>query len=1159
MMIRKPVLKILLLSCLLFFTAVAFGQSPTTGQISGTVRDERGEAIAGAEVTVSSIENAAVRAAVSDGRGNFAVSLLAPGVYRVRISAAAFTAAEFVNVRVAITETTIRDATLTVAATDFGIVTVSPSIQRDGPTLGRVVDSRNLSELPLATRNFLQILALSPGTTVALPDNTALGRNSQNVSVNGARVTQNDFEINGVDANNITNNAAAGVAVPAPESVHEFKVQTSLYAAPFGRSGGGNIQAITRGGGNEFHGAGYEYFRNDALNANNPFLKAAGVDRPVLSRNVFGGMVGGPIRKDRLFFFVSYQGTRERNGASPNSLTSSVLIAPGLTNDRSQATLIATFHPQLPGNPPAAAINPVALALLNTRLPSGQFVIPTPLPDGHYSGSAISTYREDQFNANLDYRLGGNDWLTGRTFFSNGPLFFALPSGGANVPGFGADQKQRNALLSVQENHVFGPNLINEARVGYSFIRGDAIGQNPVRDTDLGITRANAQQFPGLGVIRIGPNGTNGIAFGNAGNNVDTQATVRSTTVPDMLSWIRGRHTIRMGVQANFYGNDLAANNNRRGQITFQSFNNFLLGSASASVYGDGIATRFLRAADYGLFVQDDWRVSNKLTLNLGLRYDLDLPPTETRGALSTFDPALYQPRMQVDGAGNPVGPPIGGFVQAGNVIPEFDLPNVPNVSKRLLTSVDPDNFGTRLGFAYAPFDSAELVVRGGYGIFYSRPSNAYIGTSINAPPLYTVRRSPAGGTVQFANPYFPVPAQSQFPVFVTGVALTGQIFDRNMRAAFFHQFNTSIQYSPGPDLLFEVAYVGGRGRNLIRDLAINQARLASPQNPIVNAVTGLAITTNTPAAANVALRAPFQGVEVGSFLQIQSTGRSNYNSLQLSLTKRLSRGLQFLASYTFGRSLDNASGGSDSMGEAKDTINIAGNQLDPAANRGLSDFDRTHRFVLSYLWDLPRPSFARGSRVAEFFFARWQIAGIVTGMSGLPIDIIDGGSGSFFGLSGGNNALVRPSWAPNATAASATSNIPAGYFFNPLAFIRPVVLNGQIIPSSSGTARANATGTDIGNVGRNVLRGPGQSNIDISLIKRFSISESRDIEVRAEFFNLLNRVNFANPVSNLSAVPATSIDANTGRITGTPGDFGRIVATSNNPRLVQLVIKLNF
>ena len=191
--------------------------------------------------------------------------------------------------------------------------------------------------------------------------------------------------------------------------------------------------------------------------------------------------------------------------------------------------------------------------------------------------------------------------------------------------------------------------------------------------------------------------------------------------------------------------------------------------------------------------------------------------------------------------------------------------------------------------------------------------------------------------------------------------------------------------------------------------------------------------------------------------------------------------------------------------------------------------------------------------------FGNWQVAGIVTAMSGLPIDVIDGGAGSFYGLSGGNNAFMRPSWAPGATTSTATSNVPAGYFFNPLAFVRPTVLAGQLIPSSNGTAIANAIGTDFGNVGRNVLRGPGQVNVDFSIIKRFPFRESKNIEVRAEFFNLFNHPNFANPISNLSAAPSTSIDPNTGRITGNPGDFGRIVATSSNPRLIQFAVKLNF
>jgi hypothetical protein len=269
-----------------------------------------------------------------------------------------------------------------------------------------------------------------------------------------------------------------------------------------------------------------------------------------------------------------------------------------------------------------------------------------------------------------------------------------------------------------------------------------------------------------------------------------------------------------------------------------------------------------------------------------------------------------------------------------------------------------------------------------------------------------------------------------------------------------------------------------------------------------------------------------------------------------MSLTKRLSTDLQFLVAYTYGRSIDNSSGTNGGAADAvRDTAIILGNQLDNRANRGLSDFDRTHRFVMNYLWDLPRAPFAK------LIFSNWQIGGIITAMSGLPIDITDGGAGSFYGLNGGNNALARPNWA-----ADANSNIPAGYFFNPFAFVRPVVTAGQVIPSSNGAARANGSGTDIGNVGRNVLRGPRQFNVDFSVIKRFPISEQKNIEFRAEFFNLFNHVNLDNPISNLNVITSSggSIDANTGRIIN-PGDFGRIVSTASNPRLIQFAIKFNF
>src|SRR2546426_9202379 len=347
---RRTTALLLPFAFLLLASLSVLAQTQTTGRIAGTVKDQTGAVIVGAEVTVVSRTTGDERKVTTDAEGNHTVPLLPPGTSRTRVAANGFDTKVFATVQVFITETTPVNADLTVAGAiiDPVVVRIAPLIQRDGPQLGRVVDARAVSELPLATRNFTQILGLSPGASVDLPDNTAVGRNSQSISVNGARTTQNGYQINGVDANNITSHNSLRLAVPAPETIQEFKVQTSLYDATFGRSGGGNVQAVTKSGANDFHGAAYEYFLNDALNANNPFLKAAGVNRPLLRRNFLGGLLGGPIKRDKAFFFISYQGTRERNGASINSLSSGVLIAPGLTDDRSQQTLLATFRPRLP-------------------------------------------------------------------------------------------------------------------------------------------------------------------------------------------------------------------------------------------------------------------------------------------------------------------------------------------------------------------------------------------------------------------------------------------------------------------------------------------------------------------------------------------------------------------------------------------------------------------------------------------------------------------------------------------------------------------------------------------------------------------------------------------------------------------------------------------
>ena len=1134
-----------------------FGQ--TTGRITGVVKDSSGGVIVGAEVQAVNEGTGEKWRVVTDDAGNLSFVLLPLGFYQIDVSAESFKTTVLNDVPVRITETTTINVSLAVGnRVEKVIVNGSPPLlQTDGPQLGRVVDSRAVAGLPLATRNFTQILTLSPGTASYLPDSTAVGRNTQAISVNGARVTQNFFQINGIDATTMGTNGVILVGVPAPETIEEFKVQTSLYDATYGRSGGANIQLVTKTGGNEIHEDVYEYFRNEVLDANNPFLKAAGLARPLLRRNIFGGVLGGPIKKNRAFFFVSYQGSRERNAASIiNSISSNVLVAPGLTDDRSASTLERTFN--------VSTIDPSSLALLNAKLPNGMFVIPTPQANGLFSGSSPSNFQEDQFNTNADFRLSNSDSLATKFFFTNTSQFLVLPSfrgTGPNVPGYGTDQTFNNRVAAIQDIHFFTPALTNELRLGYAFGSNNTIPHEPVTDSEIGISRPNGAELPGLPLIRIAP-AASGVVVGTPTSIGLTKGSV--ATLADSLSLLRRNHTIRTGFEIRFNEVNFAQQTFTRGQIDFLDFHSFLTGTTQVTTFGNGFNERSQRAWDYNFFVQDNWKVSSQFGVNLGLRYELALPVYDTRGRLSTFDPTLYVPRQQVQN-GNPVGPPVGGFVQAGNVIPSLDLSGVPNVSKYVVRSIDPNNLAPRIGFAYSPLRSSRLAVRGGYGIYYSRVTFAYASASAQLPPMFALG---VQNGARFDIPFFAVPAQNQFPTFVPGILLAGPAFDRGLRTPYVHQYNLSVQYELRKDLLLETAYVGATGRKLLRQVSINQARLASQQNPITNAVTGTTITTNTP--DNALLRAPLQGVSITGFSLNEGTASSSYDSLQMSLTERLSHGLQFLAAYTFAKSIDNASGsgggagitGLVNTGAVNDSSLVLGDQNDSRANRGVSDFDREHRFVWSYLWDLPKPGFASHSRFYRLATWNWETSGIVTAMSGLPIDIVDTGAGGLYGLAKGTNPLARPSLVAGMSCQDALRNLPDGYFFNPGVFARPLVAAGRPIPSSGGTAIAGPgpAGTDIGNVGRNCMRGPRQVNVDFALAKLFPVAESRTFEFRAEFFNLFNHPNFANPISNLNASFASGgkIDSVTGQVLN-PGNFGRIISTSNNPRILQFALKFNF
>src|SRR4029077_1138525 len=354
----------------------------------------------------------------------------------------------------------------------------------------------------------------------------------------------------------------------------------------------------------------------------------------------------------------------------------------------------------------------------------------------------------------------------------NTSQFLALPSfrgTGPNVPGFGTDQTFNNRLISIQDIHSFHPKLTNELRLGYAFNSNNTLPQERVTDAEVGILRANSSALPGLSLVRIAP-AAGGVIVGTPANI--SPARVFVGTLADSLTMLRGRHTLSAGMEIRYNGVNFTAQNFTRGQIDFQNFDDFLIGKTQVSTFGSGLNDRSQRAWDYNFFVQDDWRASQSLTFNLGLRYELDLPVYDTRGRLTTFDPALYAPRSQ---NGAPIGPPLGGFVQAGNVIPSFDLPGVPNVSKYVVRSIDPNNLAPRVGLAYSALPSGQLVVRGGYGIYYARSTFAYASASAQLPPMFILG---VKNGAMFDTPFFNVPPPGAFPTFVPPVPLAGPAFD---------------------------------------------------------------------------------------------------------------------------------------------------------------------------------------------------------------------------------------------------------------------------------------------------------------------------------------------------------------------------------------------
>jgi outer membrane receptor protein involved in Fe transport len=1094
-------------------TPDAFAQGGT-GQLSGNVVDANGAVVAGASIKLTSRVTAQEREAVTNDSGDFVFALVPAGAYKLEIAASGFRTVVVDEVRINVTQTTTLPIRLD-AATVSGMVTVkaeAPLVQQETSQVGRVIDEQNIRQLPLPTRNFQQLLTLSPGTSASVANNTELGRGDAIISVNGQRTTSNNVRINGIDANSIGTNSTPNIAVPATDSIQEFIVQTSLYDASQGRNAGGNVEAVTKSGENAFHGNAYYFLRNKALNANDFFLNAAGRARPTLSRNQFGATLGGPIIKDRLFFFGSYQGTREKNGASLNNSLMSPFIPPQLRDDnRTAAGLAAAF------GLPAASINAVTLAVLNAKLPSGQLAIPSAAtPSGLTPISGLSRFRENQFNANFDLRLSDSHTISTKNFFASNPTFQAnynfagLGNGVTQLPGTGGDLDIIQDLNSITDTYVFSPNVVNQARFGFSRLRVTSVAEEPFTAAQFGINSPLRNLFPGMPTLTV-----TGLFTLGSSPFADQSSRINAFTYGDTLSVIAGNHRLRFGgeyrrSQVNFYFNAFS-----RGQVIFSSFNNFLIGNG-VSIIGSGVFDRALRVNDWSGFAQDDWKVNSRLTLNFGLRYDFYGYPVDTRGRLVNFLPAQFRQGTTAAPAGAP-----NGFVQAGN----GTLAGVPTVAETLIPN-DKNNFSPRVGFAFRLNDSGTLAVRGGYGIYYDRLSTRYANTQLLNYPYLALAVGLPGVLRTMSDPFIPVPQPGSFPVNPTipsplsplspivGVPISGIFIDPNLRTPYVQQYNTNVQWEFARDLLLEVGYVGSKGTKLLQVITLNQPVYNRTAN-VFTAPLGTALSVQK----NVA----------GGIQQAQSSSNSNYNSLQVSVTKRFSRGLQFLSAYTLGKSKDYYSGGT-----INELFAVAGDQSNWRTNYGPSDFDRRHRFVTNFIYDLPKV--VSESSAAKHLLNNWQLNGIVTLQTGTPFSIVD---------IVGNNIIQRANSASGFSGSILTSGSTQSrlnQFFNPAAFAlsRPILAGTPLGVPNNPTFDPN---NPFGNTPRNFLYGPGQKNMDISVVKFIPVTESVKAEFRTEFFNIFNWANFANPNTNI-AVPAT---------------FGRITSTSAGPRVIQFALKLNF
>ena len=1100
----------------------------SSGTISGIALDPAGAVVVGAKITLRHAATGEQRDLSSSERGDFSAAFLRVGDYSLTVTAAGFKTKTISPLTVRVDQTVNLSLSL-----EIGSMTETIQVDASTPLLdsvtssvGQVIENKKIVELPLNGRNAFA-LGLLAGNTIPM---SGMGTNLPFVA-GGGRFSTNDVMLDGIDNNTSVNSNAIGRNginyTPSVDAVQEFKVKTNNYSAEFGRSAGAIISATVKSGGNDFHGSAWDFLRNEKLDANNFFSNAGKVPRQPFKQNQYGFLFSGPVvipkiynGKNQTFFFFDYEALRRRTTASSNILD----IPP----DDYRVGNFSRYRPLI-YDPRARRIGPtgqvISTPLANNTIPSslinsGTAAVLAELPKANFGAAgadsrnflriASNPFSNDQYDIKIDQRFGNKDTIFGRLSRSKandpnpGNFDGFLGGGGANI---------RNAINSVlNHTHIFTPNVVNEARAGYTRQNGSFAGFGPLgvdfaKKNNIALFPFPLQSFPSLAFNFSGLINTQSQFTGLGGGdpNVNIENTYQ---LSDNLSIMRGRHTFKVGIDARRYLYDVIRGG---GQYIFGSIYSsssdapgsgapladFLFGFPSSSQGTQLLDWSRQRDTYVGSYFQDDWKVSQSLTLNFGMRYELYTQPIDARNRGGLFN------------------------IRTG----QMALPGKDGFSRAIVNG-DHNNFAPRFGLAYTV--SPKLTIRTGTGIFFSRREmnqevTQFGGNVPNTPNLVFPSVSATGTITPPVNitiPLVALPSDPTFASFTAARPLATLIrtadFENSVNPYSF-QWNMSLQYELKRNTVLELAYTGLKGDRLVSRLNLNQI-------PFDAAVRGL----------NQQFNRKYPNVNNAVGLD-SAMGRSIYNSLLVRMEKRLSNGLNLLANYTWSKNLEiNGTGGSSAFGQNGGTT-FPVDSWNLKNEKGVGALDVPHVFVSSFGYELP---FGQGKRMLSgkgplnYIFGGWQINGIFTRRSGFVTDI-------------------RTSRIPAANQLFATINVPdtvlgqsifaanAGVdqWFNPAAFSLP-----GTVTSSTGVPI-----TKFGTAQRRIGRGPRATNLDFSLFKNFHIVERLNVQLRAEAFNLSNTPTFFLPSANSTAL--TIGNAN----------FGKLTSSSATGRQVQFGLKVVF